>query len=67
MLALRVCAFVANRFAGNFWLGLLVDNEALGLLEGVQRFLLDAVHQVVAGGNVVDQPDDLSGGPDLWK
>lgn len=65
MLALRVRGGIFHGSAGNLRLGLLVDDEPLRLGQSVQGLALDAVHQVVARGDVVDQADDLAGGPDL--
>ena len=67
MLALWVGSLITDGFAGNVWLGLFVDDEALGLLESVESFLLNAVYKIVACGNIVDEADDLTGSPDLWQ
>jgi len=65
MLALRISTQVADWLPDNIWLWLLVHDQALGLLESIKRFLLDAVYEIVTCGNVVNQADDLAGGPDL--
>lgn len=65
MLALRVGTQVANWLPDNVWLWLLVNDQTLSLLQSIERFLLDAVYKVVTCGNVVDQADDLAGGPYL--
>lgn len=65
MLALRISAQVADWLANNIWLWLLVHNKALSLLERAKGFLLDAVYEVVARGNIMNEADDLAGGPDL--
>jgi hypothetical protein len=65
VLALRIRTQVADWLSNNVWLWLLVHDEALSLLQSVKRFLLDTVYEVVTCGNVVDQADDLAGGPDL--
>jgi hypothetical protein len=63
--ALRIRFQVSHWLSDDIGLWLLVDDEALRFLQSVERFLLDAVHEVVACGDVVDQADDLAGGPDL--
>jgi hypothetical protein len=65
LLALRIRFQVSHGLSNDIGLWLLVDDEALRFLQSVERFLLDAVHEVVACGDVVDQADDLAGGPDL--
>ena len=65
MLALRVGTQVADRLSGSVWLWLLIYDKALSLLQSIKRFLLDAVYKIVTCGNVVDQADDLAGGPYL--
>jgi len=65
MLALRVGALVTDGLSDDIWLGLLVDDEALSLLERRKSLLLNTVHQVVACGDVVDETNDLACGPYL--
>ena len=65
MLALRVSTKVANWLSNNIWFGLLVHNETLSFFQSVKRFLLNTVYEVVTCGNIVDEADDLAGGPDL--
>lgn len=65
MLALRVGPLITHRPSNNIRLGLLIDDETLGPLESCKSFLFDTVHQVVASGDVVDETDDLAGGPYL--
>ena len=65
MLTLRVGAQVAEWLSDNIWLWLLIHDEALSLLQSIERFLLDAVNKIMTCGNVMDQANDLAGGPDL--
>lgn len=65
MLALRVGTQVAKGFSNHVWLGLLIHDKALSLLQSIKRFLLNAVYKIVTCGDVVDQANDLAGGPDL--
>lgn len=65
MLTLRVGTQVANWLSGNVWLWLLVHDEALSLLQSIERFLLDTVYKIVTCGDVMDQTNDLAGGPNL--
>jgi hypothetical protein len=65
VLTLGVGTQVANWLSNNVRLWLLIHDQALGLLQCVERFLLDAVYKIVAGGNVVNQTNDLAGSPDL--
>ena len=67
VLALRISARVADWPAYNIRLRLLIDHQALSLSQRIEGLLLDAVHQVVARGDVVDQADDLASCPDLIK
>ena len=64
-LVLGVGTLIAHRLSNDVWFGLLIDNEALSLLDRCESLLLDAMHQVVASGDVVDETDDLTGSPDL--
>jgi hypothetical protein len=65
VLTLWVGILVADRLSDDVWFRLLIHNEALGLLQSVERFLLDTVYKVMTCGNIVDETDDLAGGPDL--
>lgn len=65
MLALRIGGGISHGSADNLRFGLLIDDQPLRFGQSFQGLALDAVHQVVARGDVVDQADDLAGGPDL--
>ena len=65
MLALRVGTQVANGLSGSVWLWLLIHDKTLSLLQSIKRLLLNTVYKIVTRGNVMNQANDLAGGPDL--
>jgi hypothetical protein len=52
--ALRISFQISHWLSNDIGLWLLVDDEALRFLQSVERFLLNAVYEVVACGDIVD-------------
>lgn len=55
----------ARWLASNIWFWLLVDDQALYLGQALDGFFLDSVNEIFACWNVLDETNDLAGGPDL--
>ena len=65
MLTLRIGGDVAHRLSYNVGFGLLVDDEVGGFGYCVDGVFFDPGEKVLTGGDVVDEADDLAGGPYL--
>ena len=65
MLTPRILKRITNLPAPDIRLWLLIDDQLLGLADRIQSLFLDPSDQVFAGRDVMDETDDLTGGPDL--
>lgn len=43
----------------------ILDIQTLILLHRLYGFALDALEELLVGGDIVNKPDDLTSGPDL--
>lgn len=58
--------FLSNFLTGNFRWRLLIYNEILHLAESFYSLLLYPIHKCITSRYVVNQANDLAGGPDLF-